>query len=862
VQGALNLWRKGLTPSAFGVGAGYFAAALVALLYTRQTGNVAMFWPADGIAIAALLLTRKYRWPPLLAMFAGSGIVTNMIVGDSLAVAAAFTFSNLVNIAVATWFARRWCNIRTVFVRPERIMQFIAATVLVAPAVSAVVAAVASTALVGTPFVRVFYTWFMADAVGALVVIPCLAIATLMRRHGKQGIAVPRSPLETVLLLNMVLVVSMLVFGFATRPLLFLPLPFVLLATMRLGPIGAAAGTLIVAIVGGMATALDAGPLVLVSGSPLERALAFQFFIATIAVTALPIGAFLAQRNRLMRSLQQREREYRGVVDNVDEVIFRTDAKGRWTFLNPAWSRVTGLPVGDAINRSFLSFVHPDDRPTALANLAELYARKREDCRQDLRFTDAAGTIRWASVLSQLALDEDGNIVGTFGTLRDISERKAIEDAIAESEERYRLLAENAADVVLRLDHKGFCRFASPSIGDMTGDPAERWVGRSSAEMVHPDDLAMVGGTFVKLLKGDLGTAATVEFRMPHRDGHWIWVETTARRLLDAQGRPDGTVSSIRDVSDRKAAEAALAESEERYRLLAENAADVVLQLAPDGTCRFASPSTLEMTGHRPEDIVGKTTREFIHPDDLGKVARLHREVVEGLHGDRAMTVEYRSFRGDDGAALWLETTTRRLLGANGEVEGVVSAIRDITWRKELERQLTEARDAAQAAAKELEIQAATDALTGLASRRYFLRRLDEAVTTGATATLGIVDLDHFKRINDTYGHDAGDAVLRRFGDICRDLLPEGIAGRLGGEEFAVLLADMTFAEAGAVLERLRAHVAAEPVRYNGEAIPFTISIGAAESDTNKDPAALLVRADRALYGAKREGRNRLLKAA
>ncbi|HEY9710529.1 MAG TPA: PAS domain S-box protein, partial [Oculatellaceae cyanobacterium] len=146
----------------------------------------------------------------------------------------------------------------------------------------------------------------------------------------------------------------------------------------------------------------------------------------------------IEQRQQVEAALREREEQYRSVVDNVKEVIFQTDANGLWTFLNPAWSEITGLAIADSIGKLFLDYVHPDDRQSHLTHFQPLIEGKKEYCRHEVRYRTNSSSYRWIEVLAQLTFNAYGTISGTCGTLNDITERKEAELALAE---RQRYLA-------------------------------------------------------------------------------------------------------------------------------------------------------------------------------------------------------------------------------------------------------------------------------------------------------------------------------------------------------------------------------------------------------------------------------------
>ena len=293
----------------------------------------------------------------------------------------------------------------------------------------------------------------------------------------------------------------------------------------------------------------------------------------------------------------------------------------------------------------------------------------------------------------------------------------------------------------------------------------------------------------------------------------------------------------------------ALRDSEARYRMLADNSTDIILNLDVDGRIRFVSPSIAQLGGFEPSNLLGRDATLLVVPEDRSSAARSHLTTLRG--GGAMVCFEYRAATAS-GAERWFETHSRAVRDDAGVVDGVVSVLRDISDRKVIETQMIHA--------------ALTDPLTQLPNRRAFELELNN-LATGADAQqpLGCValfDLDHFKLINDSHGHDAGDRVLREFGRIAVATVRGGdMVCRIGGEEFAVLLRHASLDQAEAVCERLRDEIEKMTIMVGGCAVRVTASGGVASIDQSADET-VMQRADAALYQAKREGRNRLRLAA
>lgn len=287
------------------------------------------------------------------------------------------------------------------------------------------------------------------------------------------------------------------------------------------------------------------------------------------------------------------------------------------------------------------------------------------------------------------------------------------------------------------------------------------------------------------------------------------------------------------------------------YRLITENVCDGVLYIGFGDTCQYASPSVEEIIGRDATAMFGLSILDLVHPDDKAQVQRHYEELIGGSR-DR-FTVEFRAAH-SNGRWIWLEASARAVISGNGR--SAVTSVRDIRWRKQLEAQLLEALTEAEEKAEELERLATTDMLTGLANRRRFLGELDSAAQ--GSAALAICDIDHFKRINDLYGHAAGDEALRWFAEVAQRAFADGLVGRIGGEEFAILLPDASLATAVAQCEAFLAELGRQSWRLSsGDHVTLGASIGVATTPCT-DAAELMLRADRLLYVAKRSGRARV----
>ena len=244
--------------------------------------------------------------------------------------------------------------------------------------------------------------------------------------------------------------------------------------------------------------------------------------------------------------------------------------------------------------------------------------------------------------------------------------------------------------------------------------------------------------------------------------------------------------------------------------------------------------------------VIGPVT--FIVPEEMPVVRKVHAATLAAA--GETITFEYRA-KTREGEIRWLEAHSRAVIHEDGSDGGVITMMRDITARKATEQRLSH--------------EALTDTLTALPNRRSFeeaVARCEANDRLGSTDCVAIFDIDRFKRVNDTFGHDAGDAVLQTFADVLRRVVRQGDAiARLGGEEFAVLFPSTGVPQALLVCDRLRTEMAAASTHVAGKEIRVTVSGGVALLGPQGIEVALK-QADQALYAAKRGGRDQMALAA
>ena len=343
------------------------------------------------------------------------------------------------------------------------------------------------------------------------------------------------------------------------------------------------------------------------------------------------------------------------------------------------------------------------------------------------------------------------------------------------------------------------------------------------------------------------GSGTQVELKWNRLDGQSTW----GRGWVRSREREDGSVvieGSLVDITDQHEAEERLRRSEKRSRLLAENAWEVIWTMALDGKVTYINPAVERMRGITPEEAMRQTLEEINPPESATKVAAYFQTVFAAM----AAGIEPPPFRGEmdyyrkDGSIMTGELQVIPHVDGTGQVVELIGVTRDISDRK-----------AAEAALRSL---AVTDTLTGVWNRRQGTDLIAADLSArrpGQALSLLMLDIDHFKSINDTFGHQAGDHVLVEVASrVRRSLRGNDVVARWGGEEFVVMLRDCALPDARRLAEEIRSTIAEVPFGTLGS---LTVSIGAAEIRAHENLASWLGRADQALYRAKRAGRNEVV---
>jgi diguanylate cyclase (GGDEF)-like protein/PAS domain S-box-containing protein len=399
-------------------------------------------------------------------------------------------------------------------------------------------------------------------------------------------------------------------------------------------------------------------------------------------------------------------------------------------------------------------------------------------------------------------------------------------------------LIEHSEDLLVVVNGDGVLTYASPAARRMLGYEPADILGTNAFELVHPDDQIGALEGFESTLSSHDSRATPLLLRLRRSDGVWLDTEVIATNHLN-DPTICGLLLTIRDVSASMRTDAALRQSEEHYRLIVELAQEGIWSVDRDARITYANRALAHMLGTTVAELVGRSIYDFLDAEDANAARHFgaRHTAADGAHELRLIT--------KDGRRLWTRVTASPLRLPGGVYNGALALVTDVTEQRALEQRL--------------QYDARHDALTGVANRHALFDILDGALRAHDRCAVLFADLDHFKNVNDTYGHQAGDEILRAVANrISSGIRPTDTVARVGGDEFVVVGTPLQQDHDVVALGARIPQALKDPVRTQRATVPVNVSIGIAVATDDDNVDSILARADNALYRAKHAGRGRI----
>lgn len=576
-------------------------------------------------------------------------------------------------------------------------------------------------------------------------------------------------------------------------------------------------------------------------GTPIEVSLALSPLLdkngKVLGMTG--VTRDILERNQLEKSLKESEERYRKVVEYSPQgiVIHRNNII---LYANSAALKIVNEK--NIIGKSILDYIHPHYHELSKERLSRMTKEEKEFPFEEFQLVLKSGKIVDVEVNST-TIQLDGEMA-VLTIIKDITERKRLERDLNES-------LKKLADVNFALDEssvlaitnkEGIIEYVNDKFCDISKYSRDELIGQNHRIL----NSGYHSKEFFQKMWQTIGKGKTWrgEIRNKAKDGTFYWADTTIVPFLNEEGKPYQYISIRTDITERKQAEEALRQSEERYRLIAENMTDFICIINKEGIFTYASPSHEAILEFSYESYKGTHLRDWLHKDEIAPVQNLLTHILKTKKSD---SIEFR-LSDVKGNWIWFESEVTPFFDEDGQFKHFLFTSREIMERKAFEEKLTHL--------------AFHDTLTQIPNRRLFMDRLNQAIKEAERyerkMAVMFMDMDRFKKINDNLGHDVGDELLKQFAQrVAKCIRESDTLARLGGDEFTVLLPEIQEEQNAIHIAKRILSSLQEPWIIGKHIFHTTSSIGIAfypaDGINTRD---LLKHADKALYMAKEDGRN------
>lgn len=594
--------------------------------------------------------------------------------------------------------------------------------------------------------------------------------------------------------------------------------------------------------------------LILLAGGGSNLILALVIGVLTtsqkrIASALAEANRNIVERRRAEDALRESEARFRSYFELPLVGIAVTTPDRGWIDINPRFCEILDYSPEALRQKTWADLTYPDDLDADVEQFNRVLAGEINGYSLEKRFVRRNGEVISTEINVTCVRDAAGQPRYFIALVQDITVRKQAESALNQTrlalEEAQRLARMGSWEWEIATDtitwSREFCRI----FGWAPDQPPPAY--REHLQLYTAESMARLQAAVERTIT--VGTPYQLDLEAVRPDGSRRWITSHGEPRYDAHHRIFGLHGVGLDITDRRRMEAALRESETKFRLAFDNANTGMCLVDLQGRFLQVNARMCVMVGYSQAELEGMTVNDLTVPEDK----TISLEFIDGAtQGDAHSATFEKRYQHRQGHVLYVQIASSLVHDGQGQPLYFISQVQDITDRKRLEAELRE--------------QAIRDPLTGLFNRRYLdetlQREFHRCQRNGKPLSAAMLDLDHFKRFNDVYGHEAGDSVLQATGELLRrSLRADDIACRYGGEELAVILPGSTPENAQARLDGLRQKVMEMRLSCRESPLPaITVSIGVATVESDEtDATTLLNRADAALYQAKAQGRNRVV---
>lgn len=396
---------------------------------------------------------------------------------------------------------------------------------------------------------------------------------------------------------------------------------------------------------------------------------------------ALVFAANITKRMLAEKAFQEEADRFRAFFEHNPDAIYSMDREGKFLTINRRGVEISGYSVEEFLGMDFTRIMAPYDLQRTVDHFQKALAGERQDYEVDCLKRDGTPFhIR----TTNFPMIMEGRIVGVYGIAQDISKTIALQNELDQTWRKLKLITDNTSDLISLTDRQWNFRYATPSHKTVLGYAPDFLIGKCAFDFLHPADRALVESIVSNA--SNLTGEHRLSAQCRHADGHYVWLEVSASPIFDENGKTVGAIFSSKDATDRKHAEQALRESEEKYRSIFENAVEGIFQSDPEGRLLAANPAVTKLLGYAsPEAMIASV-------QNVGKQLYLHEvdriALVERLQEGDGQTRQEVLWRRQDQSVIWVSLGVHAVWDEQGNIRYFEGTVEDIARRKEMEAKL------------------------------------------------------------------------------------------------------------------------------------------------------------------------------
>jgi len=501
----------------------------------------------------------------------------------------------------------------------------------------------------------------------------------------------------------------------------------------------------------------------------------------------------------------------------------------------PSWAKILGytvdeIPTAEIFQSWWGQQIHPNDHARVISLFNKLYSGDLKKLSCNFRIKQKQGNWCEVEVLATvIKRSEQGWAQHVFSVMRDLGE----------SGNRYKRIVESLKEGIWVIDRYNNIQFVNQALSEMLGYSVNELLGMPIVNLLNDENKLLCKK---QISERKQGISGVYEIELIHKNGHEVLIQVESAAMFDVQDNFDGIVESIKDLTD-------IRQQQLKLKMLSsavEQSGSMVMITDENADIEYINPKVCAITGYEKTELIGSNARIF-QADDLDMDMEMISDLWERINLGSEWQGEIQ-LRKKDGADIWVLVSISCVKNERKQISHFITVCEDVSQLKEAHLRMEEL--------------AYVDSLTGLANRVLFRDRLEQALKglsrTKGSAALLYLDLDEFKRINDSMGHDVGDALLMKVAETLRQCVRyQDTVARMGGDEFVILLTDIDGMSGASAVARKIMESMSQPVQLLKNEILITPSIGITLAPADSLNADILLKnADMAMYKAKSSGRN------